>query len=52
MKACAAIAGDANRPLEIEEIDFDGSKAGEGLARIVTTSVCHGERDAHHHGKG
>lgn len=41
MKTRAAIAWEANRPLEIEEIDLEGPKAGEVLIRIVTTSLCH-----------
>lgn len=41
MKTTAAIAWEANRPLEIEEIDLEGPKAGEVLVRIVTTSLCH-----------
>ncbi|WGF90356.1 S-(hydroxymethyl)glutathione dehydrogenase/class III alcohol dehydrogenase [Marinivivus vitaminiproducens] len=41
MKTRAAIAWEANRPLEIEEIDLDGPKEGEVLVRIVTTSLCH-----------
>ena len=41
MKTRAAIAWEPNRPLEIEEIDLDGPKAGEVLVRIVTTSLCH-----------
>ncbi|RMC37195.1 S-(hydroxymethyl)glutathione dehydrogenase/class III alcohol dehydrogenase [Paracoccus alkanivorans] len=41
MKTRAAIAWEPNRPLEIEEIDLEGPKAGEVLVRIVTTSLCH-----------
>ena len=41
MRTRAAIAWEPNRPLEIEEIDLDGPKAGEVLVRIVTTSLCH-----------
>ncbi|MFG6531669.1 MULTISPECIES: S-(hydroxymethyl)glutathione dehydrogenase/class III alcohol dehydrogenase [unclassified Sulfitobacter] len=41
MKTRAAVAWEANRPLEIEEIDLDGPKEGEVLIRIVTTSLCH-----------
>ena len=41
MKIRAAVAWEANRPLEIEEIDLDGPKEGEVLIRIVTTSLCH-----------
>ena len=41
MKVRAAVAWEANRPLEIEEIDLEGPKDGEVLIRIVTTSLCH-----------
>jgi S-(hydroxymethyl)glutathione dehydrogenase/alcohol dehydrogenase len=41
MKTRAAIAWEANRPLEIEEVDLEGPKDGEVLVRIVTTSLCH-----------
>ena len=41
MKTRAAIAWEANRPLEIEEIDLEGPRDGEVLVRIVTTSLCH-----------
>lgn len=43
MKTRAAVAWEANRPLEIEEIDLDGPKEGEILIRIVTTSLRHTE---------
>ncbi|MCJ8334687.1 MAG: S-(hydroxymethyl)glutathione dehydrogenase/class III alcohol dehydrogenase [Epibacterium sp.] len=41
MKTRAAIAWEAGRPLEIEELDLEGPKDGEVLVRIVTTSLCH-----------
>jgi S-(hydroxymethyl)glutathione dehydrogenase / alcohol dehydrogenase len=41
MKTRAAVAWEANHPLQIEELDLDGPKAGEVLVRIVTTSLCH-----------
>ena len=41
MKARAAIAFEAGKPLEIEEVDVGGPKAGEVLLRIVATGVCH-----------
>ncbi|GGG61213.1 S-(hydroxymethyl)glutathione dehydrogenase [Salipiger pallidus] len=41
MKVRAAVAWEANRSLEIEEIDLEGPKEGEVLVRIVTTSLCH-----------
>ncbi|MEB3229722.1 MAG: S-(hydroxymethyl)glutathione dehydrogenase/class III alcohol dehydrogenase [Leptolyngbyaceae bacterium] len=41
MKTRAAIAWEAGKPLEIEELDLEGPKAGEVLVRIVATGVCH-----------
>jgi S-(hydroxymethyl)glutathione dehydrogenase/alcohol dehydrogenase len=41
MKTRAAVAWEAGKPLEIEEIDLDGPKAGEVLLRIVASGVCH-----------
>jgi len=41
MKAKAAVAYEAGKPLVIEEIDVEGPKAGEVLVRIVATGVCH-----------
>jgi S-(hydroxymethyl)glutathione dehydrogenase/alcohol dehydrogenase len=41
MKTRAAIAWEASKPLEIEEVDLEGPKAGEVLVRIVATGVCH-----------
>ncbi|OVE81001.1 S-(hydroxymethyl)glutathione dehydrogenase/class III alcohol dehydrogenase [bacterium K02(2017)] len=41
MKSRAAIAWEANQPLEVEEIDVEGPKEGEVLLRIVATGVCH-----------
>jgi len=41
MKTRAAVAWEAGKPLEIEEIDLDGPKAGEVLLRNVATGVCH-----------
>ncbi|MGA1834136.1 S-(hydroxymethyl)glutathione dehydrogenase/class III alcohol dehydrogenase [Rhizobium wenxiniae] len=41
MKTRAAVAWEANKPLEIVELDLDGPKDGEVLVRIVTTSLCH-----------
>jgi S-(hydroxymethyl)glutathione dehydrogenase/alcohol dehydrogenase len=41
MKTRAAVAWEAGKPLEIEEIDIDGPKAGEVLLRIVATGICH-----------
>ena len=41
MKSRAAIALEAGKPLEIEEVDVEGPKEGEVLLRIVATGVCH-----------
>ncbi len=41
MKSRAAVAHEAGKPLEIEEIDVDGPKQGEVLIRMVATGVCH-----------
>ena len=39
MKTRAAIAWEAGKPLEIEEVDLAGPNAGEVLLRIVATGV-------------
>ncbi|NRB70411.1 MAG: S-(hydroxymethyl)glutathione dehydrogenase/class III alcohol dehydrogenase [Xanthomonadales bacterium] len=41
MKSRAAVAWEAGKPLEIEEVDIAAPKAGEVLVRIVATGVCH-----------
>ncbi len=41
MKAKAAVAWEAGKPLEIEEVDVAAPKAGEVLIRMVATGVCH-----------
>lgn len=41
MKSRAAVAWEAGKPLEIEEIDVQGPAAGEVMVRIVATGVCH-----------
>jgi S-(hydroxymethyl)glutathione dehydrogenase/alcohol dehydrogenase len=41
MKTKAAVAWQAGRPLEIEEIDLAGPKAGEVMVQIKATGVCH-----------
>src|SRR4249919_591477 len=41
MKTRAAVAWAAGKPLEIEEVDLAKPQAGEVLARIVATGVCH-----------
>ena len=41
MKIRAAVAFEAGKPLEIEEIDLDGPREGECLVRLAATGVCH-----------
>lgn len=41
MKTKAAVAWEAGKPLEVEEIELAGPKAGEVLVQIVATGVCH-----------
>jgi len=41
MKTRAAVARAAGKPLEIEEIQLEGPKAGEVLVEIKATGVCH-----------
>jgi S-(hydroxymethyl)glutathione dehydrogenase/alcohol dehydrogenase len=41
MKARAAVAHAAGRPLTIETIDVEGPRAGEVLVEIKATGVCH-----------
>ncbi len=41
MKSRAAIAFEAGKPLEIEEVDVEGPREGEVLVRTVATGVCH-----------
>lgn len=41
MKIRAAVAYEAGKDLEIDDIDLQGPKSGEVLVRIVATGVCH-----------
>ena len=41
MKVQAAIAIQPGKPLEVDEIDLEGPKAGEVLVQLVATGVCH-----------
>ncbi len=41
MKVRAAVAWEAAKPLEIEEIELEGPKPGEVLVRLAATGVCH-----------
>ena len=41
MKTRAAVAWEAGKSLEVEEIDLEGPKKGEVLVRLTATGVCH-----------
>ena len=41
MKIKAAVSWEAQKKLEIEEIDIEGPKAGECLIKLKATGVCH-----------
>lgn len=41
MKTRAAVAWEAGKPLQIEEVELSGPKPGEVLVRMVATGVCH-----------
>jgi S-(hydroxymethyl)glutathione dehydrogenase/alcohol dehydrogenase len=41
VKIRAAVAFEAGRPLEIEEVDLEGPRDGECLIRLAATGVCH-----------
>ena len=41
MKVEAAVAWEAAKPLEIEQIELEGPKRGEVLVRLAATGVCH-----------
>ncbi len=41
MKTRAAVAFEAQQPLEIVEVDLDGPRAGEVLVEIKATGLCH-----------
>ena len=41
MKVRAAVATAAGKPLEIEEVDLEGPKAGEVLVEVKATGICH-----------
>src|SRR5262245_24631092 len=41
MKVKAAICWEPQKPLEIDEIELAGPKAGECLVRLAATGVCH-----------
>ncbi len=41
MKVRAAVAMAAGKPLEIEDVDLEGPKAGEVLVEVKATGICH-----------
>ncbi len=41
MEIKAAVAHEANKPLQIERVELEGPKAGEVLVEIGATGVCH-----------
>jgi S-(hydroxymethyl)glutathione dehydrogenase/alcohol dehydrogenase len=41
MKIKAAVAWEAGKPLEIEQLELEGPKQGEVLLRLAATGVCH-----------
>jgi S-(hydroxymethyl)glutathione dehydrogenase/alcohol dehydrogenase len=41
MKVRAAIAVEAGKPLEVDEIDLEGPREGECLVRLAASGVCH-----------
>jgi S-(hydroxymethyl)glutathione dehydrogenase/alcohol dehydrogenase len=41
MKAKAAIAYEAGKPLVVETVDLDGPRAGEVLIEVKATGICH-----------
>ncbi|TDJ73371.1 MAG: S-(hydroxymethyl)glutathione dehydrogenase/class III alcohol dehydrogenase [Proteobacteria bacterium] len=41
MRVKAAVALEAGKPLQIEEVDLEGPKAGEVMVEIKATGICH-----------
>lgn len=41
MKVKAAVALEAGKPLQIEDVDLEGPKAGEVMVEIKATGICH-----------
>src|ERR671920_1209893 len=41
MEVKAAVAHEANKPLQIEEVELEGPRAGEVLVEIKASGVCH-----------
>lgn len=47
MKTRAAVAWEAKKPLQVEEIDLEGPKRGEVLVQMKATGVCHTDAYTH-----
>lgn len=43
MKTCAAVAFAAGKPLAIAEVDLEAPEAGEALAELKASAVCHAD---------
>ena len=41
MRTRAAVAVQARKPLEVTDVNLEGSKAGEVLVEIKATGICH-----------
>ncbi len=41
MRARAAVALEAGKPLEVMDVELDGPRAGEVLVEIKATGLCH-----------
>lgn len=44
MKTRAAVAFEADKPLQVVEVDLDGPKAGEVLIEIKASGICHTDK--------
>ena len=41
MKCKAAVAWEAKKPLQIEEVEVEGPREGELLLKVIASGVCH-----------
>ncbi len=41
MKCKAAVAWEAKKPLQIEEVEVEGPREGEVLLKVIASGVCH-----------
>jgi NDMA-dependent alcohol dehydrogenase len=48
MKTTAAVVYEAGKPIEIEELDLDGPRAGEVLIRYTYAGLCHSDVHIQH----